>query len=131
MSRLSSALLCLCLAPALCFAQPRKIEKPETKEEFLARSKSQRTAAWILLGAGAIGIAAISPGNSSFSTTGAVAVLSGAAIIGSVPLFIAAGKNKRRASALAVSLQLEKLRTPSVSAYNNSHSIALSIKLRR
>jgi hypothetical protein len=72
-----------------------KSKKPETREEFLSKSKNQRTAAWILLGVGVVGIAAVAPGNSDFGTTGTVAVLSGVAILSSIPLFISARKTKK------------------------------------
>src|SRR6188472_1475987 len=105
-----------------------KSKKPETREEFLSKSKGQRTAAWILLGVGVVGIIAVAPGNSDFGTTGTVAVLSGIAILGSIPLFISARKNKKRGLALPISLNIENMSNPFFT-HSRFHPPALSLKV--
>jgi hypothetical protein len=64
-----------------------------------------------MLGIGITAIALVSNGNSDFGTTGSIAVLGGACVLGSIPFLLASGRNKRRARAFDVSLNIEKLRT--------------------
>jgi hypothetical protein len=78
-----------------------------TKEYYLQLSKSQKTSAWFMLGGGLLLAVAggIQVSNNLFSKSneGVALFLVGAGLsLGSVPLFIASGRNKRRAS-LAVS----------------------------
>ena len=91
--------------------------------DYLRKSKNQKTAAWILLGGGAlvttVGIAvglaetteavlgAFSGEEQSSFSAGAALTLTGlVAMVGSIPLFIAAGKNRRKAAA-SVSFKME------------------------
>lgn len=73
-----------------------------TQQDYLQKSKKQKTAAWILLGGGAaIAVGAIILDvNSDWtkSETPYLVALSvgGASMIGSIPLFIASGRNKRK-----------------------------------
>lgn len=104
-------LLCILLLTVFgdtCISQSATVKKkPETREEYLKKSRSQRTGAFILLGAGVLAIAAVSNGNSDFGTTGVAAVAGGAAILGSVPLFLAAGRNKRKGMAMQAAILIE------------------------
>jgi len=112
--------------------QTPKFKKPETREQYLSRSKAQRTAAWIFLGAGIVGIAAVAPGNSSFGTTGTVVVLSGLSMLTSLPLFIAARRNKKRGLAMPISLHIQN--NPAQFArltQLNSPALSLKISLSR
>lgn len=77
------------------------------KNNYLKIAKSQRTVAFILLGAGIAAIGSVSSGNASFNTTSTVGVLGAAAILGSIPLFIAAHRNKRKATAAATSFDFK------------------------
>ena len=92
--------------------------------EYLTKSKKQKTGAWILLGGGAlvttIGIgvglaevtgavvtAVFSGQQESTSSAGGVLLLTGvAAMVGSIPLFIASGKKRKKAEA-SVSFRME------------------------
>jgi hypothetical protein len=76
--------------------------------EYLYKSKRQKTNGWILLGGGlattflgiAVGNAGTLNGTSGGGSGGAVMALAGiGAMVGSIPVFISAGKNKRRAAA--------------------------------
>lgn len=99
----------------------QQIEAPKkelTKQEYLKKSKSQRTAGGIILGGGAILIGAglatslgnglanafrlESPKNNSGDVLTVLGVIS---IAGSIPLLISSGKNKRRAFSLSVKNQ--------------------------
>ena len=77
-----------------------------TKTDYLAKSKKQKTAAWIFLGAGtASGIAGLASfnfagsDNGSVNNTGATVlfVTGVTAVIASIPLFKASARNKKKA----------------------------------
>ncbi|TCZ69661.1 hypothetical protein [Flaviaesturariibacter aridisoli] len=106
----------LALGAGLCAQElPDDRPAPNTRAFYLERSKHQKTAAWVMLGAGTlaavIGAATAASdfdidlsGNSKpdKSTSGSeVAAFGGLALIaGSVPLFLASGRNKRKAAVL-------------------------------
>jgi len=90
----------------------------KTKDYYLQKSKSQKTAAWVFVGAGAatalIGVivANSSKADDDFSTsfdnavTGSGLIVIGAAsCLASIPFFIVSGNNKRRALALSSGFQ--------------------------
>ena len=90
----------------------------DNKGFYLHKSKSQKTAAFILLGGGAaLGLTGLLIGNQQESTldqVGTAALIGGTgllAMIGSIPLFIASHRNKDK----AVSIQ--------ASAYNRADGI--------
>ena len=98
---------------------------PAVKTDYLKKSKNQNPAAWILLG-----------GGFAFATTGIIVGINGAAeeiigafsgeksntleigagffytglaaMLGSIPLFIASTRNKRKASAVSTFFKIEK-----------------------
>lgn len=81
-----------------------------TKQDYMKKSKNQKTAAWILLGGGtAAGIGGVLWATSNlFSKDSGPEILvamGGAAVIGSIPLFIAAGRNKHTAMNLSFRFQ--------------------------
>ena len=78
-----------------------------TKAEYLQKSKGQKTAAWILLGVGVACAAIAAPGNVSLNSLPVLIIGGGAAAIGSIPLFIASAKNKKRASNISASFRIE------------------------
>ncbi len=88
----------------------------KNKDHFLQKSKKQKTAAWILLGGGAtltIVAGVILLGQyyvgSDENTVASVMAYTGlAAMVGSIPLFIASGRNRRKAGA-SVSIKMEKV----------------------
>ena len=89
-----------------------------TREDYLQKSKRQKTTAWILLGGGAAFVAGgmiwwsqefTLFGPSSSGETGAtVMVLAGTcSMLGSIPVFIASARNKNKANNLMVGLKME------------------------
>lgn len=103
---------------------------PLTKQDYLQKSKSQKTAAWILLGVGAGLVAVAAPGTVSFDILPILSIGAAAAIIGSIPLFISAGKNKRKGMAMAINLNMQH--SP-VNTYSGlvKHSLpGIAVKLR-
>lgn len=108
-------------------------QQPSVNTDYLKKSKRQKTAAFILLGGGllstAIGSVQFNNGdgtegnsrNTIFTVTGIIAIGS------SIPLFIAAGKNKKRAA--SVGFRMEKLRSMQQQNFVYHSYPALSIKI--
>lgn len=82
--------------------------QPKTKEYFLQSSKKQKTTAWILLGTGAVAIitgAIIDnshKGEEQSFTGGFVEVGGIICTLTSIPFFISASKNKKRAMTVSM-----------------------------
>lgn len=79
-----------------------------TREELLKKSRSQKTAGFILLGAGATTLLIISTGDTDLDAVGPLFIGGTAAVLGSIPLFIAAGRNKRKANKMTGSIGLQQ-----------------------
>ena len=93
----------------------------QTKDDYLTKSKHQKTAAWIMLGGGAglglvgeiVGLRGFADlasgqfhkGSNNMGAGGVLIIAGSAAILGSIPLFIASGKNKRRGMSLSFTNQ--------------------------
>lgn len=109
-------LLLIFVLALISYAGYSQTEKQDfSKEHYLQKSKNQRTAGWVLLGAGAgIGIigAIVSAealtedwffGDSKKSDTGLIIGAVGAASsLASIPFFISARKNSRKAAQLSL-----------------------------
>jgi hypothetical protein len=116
--------------------------KPSSKNflYYSKKNKNQKTTAWIMLGGGAVltvsGLALISKellidpwsGDEVNPIGGEIMGYAGlASMAGSIPFFIASGKNKKRAK---ISLQQQKITMGNkISQQSNYHSICLSISL--
>jgi len=107
-----------------CFCQ-RVDSLQAMKTEYLRKSKNQKTAAWVLLGGGiALTVTGMIIYSNAYTSavendpwyfgsdanpTGAVIATVGLlSAAGSIPLFIASGKNKKRAMAISTSFKMEK-----------------------
>ena len=138
----------LLLFSAATFSQQTTLVKPELiKTDYLKKSKNQKTAAWLLLGGGAtvslIGIAVevnsannalidlftLQPTTSSSSSGGVLFFTGGAAMLGSIPLFIASSRNKRKGMALS----FKNVKMPQINntrlVYRRVPSLSLTFKL--
>src|SRR6187455_2516654 len=100
--------------PAASFCQKTNDTIPAVKTDYLLKSKNQKTAAWVLLGGGTaligIGFLIGDSKNATFDDAATGAVLGGIGLlstIGSIPLFIASGKNKRRATRGTTFIKME------------------------
>lgn len=109
------------------FSQQTESSPVLTKQDYLQKSKSQRTSAFILLGTGAALLAVAAPGNVSFDILPILVIGGGAAIIGSIPLFIAAGKNKRRA--MSLSFKNETVPLPQPGGFANQSALSVTINI--
>src|SRR6185312_1736365 len=97
------------------------VSPAQTKEDYLTKNKHQKTAAWIMLGGGwGLGIAGVVVGlhgtvdllsgqfdkaGNNLGAGGILIIAGGAAMLGSIPLFIASGKNKRKGMSLTFTNQ--------------------------
>lgn len=118
-------------------------KKMLTNTDYLKKSKRQKTGAWILLGSGAAltttGILVgsdnaaeeILTGNSKGFDAAVIIWVSGmVCMVSSIPLFIAAGKNKRKATNTSVSLKFEDRPFLQQYSLNKKQFPALSLKIR-
>ena len=125
----------------ISFAGYSQSEKHDfSKEHYLQKSKNQRTAGWVLLGAGAgIGLigAIVSAealtedwffGDSKKSDTGLILGAVGAASsLASIPFFISASKNSRKAAQL--SLESQRYFIPGQELSGLQLSVSLKIEM--
>ncbi|HRI20987.1 MAG TPA: hypothetical protein PLA68_08530 [Panacibacter sp.] len=111
-----------------------------SKKMYMEKSRSQKTAAWILLGSGAavtitgVIITASASNANDFITlydrTSSGVILTGvgaAAIITSIPFFISAGHNARKAA--AISLSNQKILLPQQNAFVIKSQPAVTLKI--
>ena len=122
--------------PAISFCQKANDSVPVVKTDYQAKTKSQKTAAWILLGGGTVLIDTaflVGDGkNSSFDDAATGAVLGGIGFlstIGSIPLFIASGKNKKKAMKANTSIKMETAPSFQKQSFNQTSYPAFSLSL--
>jgi len=141
-------LLFLLLAVAAnTFSQQINPSPVLTKQDYQLKSKRQKTAAWVFMGGGfvmsTIGISlalndatgilvsvlTLTPTNDNNNSSAAeLLLITGAAsMLGSIPLFIAAGKNKRKA--LSLSFKNEKMRPLNKTSFVYRDIPSLNLKL--
>ena len=91
-------------------------DSTQTGEYYLQKSKNQKTAAWVMLGGGValtivgtVGYAANSDlifiDNSTADAYAFVALVGAGLSLGSIPLFVASGRNHRKAATFSVKSQ--------------------------
>ncbi len=142
-----SFLLLLILTYAVSVtAQQTTGEIPVVKTDYLKKSRKQQTAAWLLLGGGfaftATGILVASnelsnnlvnifnPEEQKSSTASTVLLVTGAAaMVGSIPLFIASSNNKKRGENISVFLKKESGPVLQHLSFINLSYPAIAIKL--
>ena len=134
------------------FCQPTPNDLPTVKTDYLNKSKNQKTAAWILLGGGfalsTISIVIPTPKATEDLTYGLAGFLVGepvpennytaesillvtgiAAMLGSIPLFIASGKNKKRAMNMTTNIKMEKVMIIERQSFVQSSYPAIAFKI--
>jgi len=127
----------LLILSANLFSQQTTSSPTFNKQDYLQKSKNQKTAAWVLLGGGIVlmgsGFLIGDRKESSFSDAGTGVVIGGIgflATIGSIPLFITSSKNKRRGMNATANLIMEDLSGGrKYSLYHSSYP-ALTVKLK-
>ena len=110
-------LLLLTTITVCSFSQPVNNAVPAVKADYLQKSNHQKTAAWIMLGGGTslfvvgglvgahgfFDLFTLQPDNANakIELAGILALTGTAALLGSIPLFIASSKNKKKAATLS------------------------------
>jgi hypothetical protein len=128
------------------FGQQTTPTSTTIQSDYLKKSKKQKTAAWILLGGGAalfIVGAVIPKGEEQWDTyygfpikdnkndgiKGLLYLTGTLSMIGSIPLFIASGKNKRRAMSVSADLQMQNSKVIQRASLANKSYPAVAVKL--
>lgn len=146
MKKIVISTMLLAFAIAL-FGQPDTASKPvPTQTDYLKKSKTQKTVAWIFLGSGA----AIFAGgliahynqlnnpddfdkalNATFVTDEGTGVAALGLLVagGSIPLFIVSSKNKKKAQAASVFINVERARVLQGTVFNNQLFPAVGVKI--
>jgi len=123
--------------PAASFCQKTNDSVPVIKTDYLVKSKNQKTAAWVLLGGGTaligVGFLIGDNKNSTFDDAATGTLLAGIGVlstIGSIPLFIASGKNKRRALRGTTFIKMEDTRMIHNQSFVQTSYPAIAFKIK-
>ena len=129
----------LLVISATSFSQPATKPVPPVKTDYLKKSKSQKTIAWLLLGGGTavLAVTLIAEASSVCFGTGCtdhpfpyvVVGLGGAAIVGSIPFFIASSRNKKKSMSLSFKNEMAPQIQKSSFVYKSLPSLTLRISL--
>ena len=129
-----------------CFSQ--QVDSLQSvRMDYLKKSKNQKTTAWVLLGGGvALSVTGMVMYSNAYkkavdenpfylgtnaNPTGAVIATVGIlSSIGSIPLFIASGKNKKRALVVSTGFKMEKASVIQGACFVKKSYPALSVKIR-
>ena len=116
------------------FSQQTNPSPALTKQDYLKKSKNQKTAAWILLGGGSVLVVTgvLLSNNASLDnlgTTAGVAIAGGVAVLGSIPLFLASGKNKRKGMSLSFKTEKMQQLNKTGFVYKPVPSLSLTVHL--
>ena len=124
-------------------AQQIPADTVKTRAYYLAKSKSQLTAGWIIFGVGAaatltgvivktaqVSFYIVTIGTSSYNSNAPAILMiaGGACMLGSIPLFISSHDNKRKAIELSIAPKMEE-NGELVQMYTGRYQPAISIKL--
>ena len=122
--------------PTTIFCQKTNDSVPDIKTHYMEKSKNQKTAAWVLLGGGTaligVGFLIGDNKNSTFDDAATGALLAGIGVlstIGSIPLFIASGKNKRKAMNASAFIKLETVPLPQKQSFVQNSYPAFSVNI--
>ena len=119
----------LLVLPATSFCQQTNDSVPVVKTDYLAKSKSQKTAAFIFLGIGVTTLSIAALGDVNFDALGVLVVVGGVSTIASIPLFIASGKNKRKAMKASAFIKMETVPLLQKQSYVQNSYPALSVNI--
>jgi len=119
----------LLVLPATSFCQQTNDSVPVVKTDYLAKSKSQKTAAFIFLGIGVTTLSIAALGDVNFDALGVLVVVGGVSTIASIPLFIASGKNKRKAMKASAFIKMETVPLLQKQSYIQNSYPALSVNI--
>lgn len=126
----------LFIIPGASFSQKTNDSLPAVNTDYMAKSKNQKSAGWVLLGGGAVligtGFLIGDSKNSTFDDAATGAILGGIGVlsaIGSIPLFIASGKNKKKAMRASTFIKKETVPLFHKQSFTQNSYPAFSISL--
>jgi hypothetical protein len=136
-------LLLLLSVSAASYSQPINTSTSPVKADYLQKSKKQKTIAWVLAGAGAglvvVSFATFSKedfANTIFlqdaraaNTSATLLIIGGITTLSSIPLFIAAGRNKRKGMSLSLKNETAPQLQNNSFVYKPIPSLTLKINL--
>ena len=127
------------------FSQQKIQKQALTKTDYLQKIKKQKKTAWILLGGGAalVIISNVIPegeqtdfnprffdyNHKNDGVKAAFGLTGGLCMLGSIPLFIAAGKNKKKAKAVSAFINIEKAPVLQQTAVRNQSVPSVGLKI--
>lgn len=140
---MKTIMLCFTFFVMVINAHSQEI-KPDlqlTSEQYLKKSRSQQTTAWVLFGIGTsaiVGGVAVSAGGQDELTKSLNTVFIGAPLmllgltldIISIPVFVAADKNKKRSMEAVTTIKFEEVPSWSGGAVKQSNVPTMAIKVR-
>ena len=128
--------------PVTSFCQKTNDSVPVIKTDYLTKSKNQKTAAWVLLGSGSVlmttGVVLAAPKElenilgaqeNDYTVENILLITGIAATIGSIPLFIASKKNKKKAMNMTTSIKIEKATIIERQSFVQSSYPAIALKI--
>lgn len=104
------------------------------KDDYLKKNKTQKTVAWSLLGGGILSVGlgfATLGGKATNNTDNGILLIGGtAAMVTSIPFFISASKNKKKAATLGLKLEQSPVfqRQEIANRFFPAASLSVSIK---
>jgi len=125
----------LVLTITISFCQQANLNNSLSQQDYLQKSKKQKTTAWIMLGGGtavAVGAAILDVSSDwSKSETPYLIAMSagGAAMLGSIPVFIASGRNKRKSMNATTYFEILQSPFPTNNGLTLHPTPTISIKL--
>ena len=138
----------LLVIPAASFSQSTPDHTPLVKADYLKKSKSQKAAAWIITGAGSMGLLVTALADASQEAGGSLVTLfslgtveptyksytglyvaSAALTAVGVSFFIASSKNKKKALSVSTSLKMETFPIMQKGMVFGHSAPALSLKI--
>ena len=143
----------LLVIPAASFCQSTPNDLPTVKTDYLKKSKNQKTAAWVLLGGGFAltttsvvmasskvtedyvnvisGVFSSEPAPQNDYTTENILLVTGAAaMLGSIPFFIASKKNKRKAMNMTANIKMENASMLQKQSFVHTSYPAIALKIK-
>ena len=139
--------------PGLSFSQSTNSDVPPIQTDYLKKSKCQKTAAWVLLGGGFAlattsvliatpkavedyenifaGVFSGEPVPQNDYTVENILLVAGtAAMLGSIPLFIASKKNKKKALNMTANMKMENATMFQNHSFVQSSYPAVALKIK-
>jgi len=127
--KINISIIFLLVISIASFSQQKTTSPTLTKQDYLKKSKSQKTAGWILLGGGAALLTYAATGDISLDGLSTIVVLGGVATLASIPFLISSAKNKKKASAATVLFKMETAPQLRKYGFTNRSVPSLSLKI--